>query len=51
MSQDNLILLKHAATGEVYWTRKNRKKVPRKIELKKFSKVLKKHVLFKEAKK
>lgn len=51
MSQDNLIILKHGPTGEVYWTRKNKKKVARKIELKKYSKVLKKHVVFKEAKK
>lgn len=51
MSQDQLIVLKHAATGEVYWTRKNKKKVARKIELKKYSKALRKHVVFKEAKK
>ncbi len=51
MSQDQLIILKHAATGEVYWTRKNKKLVTRKIELKKYSKKLRKHVVFKEAKK
>ena len=51
MSQDHLIIIKHAPTGEVYYTRKNRKKVERKIELKKYSKKLKKHVLFKESKK
>ncbi|MFA6446137.1 MAG: 50S ribosomal protein L33 [Candidatus Paceibacterota bacterium] len=51
MSQDNLIQLKHKATGEVYWTRKNKRKVERKIELKKYSKKLRKHVVFKEAKK
>lgn len=50
MSQDNLIVLKHKATGEVYWTRKNKRKVERKIELKKYSKKLRKHVVFKEAK-
>jgi large subunit ribosomal protein L33 len=51
MSQDSLIQLKHKPTGEVYWTRKNKKLVTRKIELKKFSKKLRKHVTFKEAKK
>ncbi len=51
MSQDQLIQLKHKETGETYWTRKNRKKVERKIELKKYSAKLRKHVTFKEAKK
>lgn len=51
MSQDNLIQVKNKQTGEVYWTRKNRRKVERKIELKKFSKKLKKMVVFKEVKK
>ena len=51
MSQDQLIKLVHKDTGEVYWTRKNKKKVERKIELKKFSSKLRKRVTFKEAKK
>ncbi len=51
MSQDMLIQLKNKETGEVYFTRKNRKKVERKIELKKYSKKLRKRVVFKEAKK
>ncbi len=51
MSQDRLVILKHAATGEVYWTSKNKKLVTRKLELKKYSKKLRKHVVFKEAKK
>ena len=51
MSQDQLIQLRNKSTGEVYWTRKNRKKVERKIELKKYSKKLRKHVAFKESKK
>ncbi len=51
MSQDQLIILKHAATGEVYHTRKNRKLVTKKIELKKYSAKLRKHVIFKEVKK
>lgn len=51
MSQDQLIILKNKQTGEVYYTRKNKKKVERKLELKKYSKVLRKRVVFKEAKK
>ncbi len=44
-------MLKHAATGEVYWTRKNKKLVTKKVELKKYSAKLRKHVVFKETKK
>lgn len=51
MSQDHLIIIKNKETGEVYHTRKNRKKVQRKIELKKYSKKLRKRVVFKEVKK
>ncbi len=51
MSQDKLIQLRNKSTGEVYWTRKNRKTVEKKIELKKYSAKLRKHVVFKEAKK
>ncbi len=51
MSQDNLIILKNKQTGEVYYSRKNKKKVEKKIELKKYSKKLRKHIVFKESKK
>lgn len=51
MSQDQLIQIRNKSTGEVYWTRKNRRKVERKIELKKYSPKLRKHVVFKEGKK
>ena len=51
MSQDQLIQLKNKETGEVYWSRKNKKKVEKKIELKKYSAKLRKHITFKEAKK
>ncbi|HCC06027.1 TPA: 50S ribosomal protein L33 [Candidatus Nomurabacteria bacterium] len=50
-AQDRLIQLKNKETGEVYWTAKNKKLVTRKIELKKYSKKLRKHVMFKESKK
>lgn len=51
MSQDKLITLRNKETGELYITRKNKKTVEKKIELKKYSKALRKHVVFKEAKK
>jgi large subunit ribosomal protein L33 len=51
MSQDHLIVIKNKETGETYWTRKNRKSVERKLEYKKYSAKLRKHVTFKEAKK
>ena len=51
MSQDKLIQLKNKSTGETYWTTKNRKTVEKKLELKKYSPKLRKHVAFKEAKK
>ncbi len=51
MSQDSMIILRNKETGEFYFTRKNKKKVEKKIELKKYSAKLKKHITFKEAKK
>ena len=45
------MFLRNKETGEVYISRKNKKKVEKKIELKKYSKTLRKHVAFKEAKK
>jgi len=51
MSQDQLIKLVNKDTKEVYWTRKNKKLVTRKIELQKYSSKLRKRVAFKESKK
>ncbi|HEX7651116.1 MAG TPA: 50S ribosomal protein L33 [Candidatus Paceibacterota bacterium] len=51
MSQDQLIKLKSTKSDYVYFTRKNKKKVERKIELTKFDPTLRKRVVFKEAKK
>ena len=51
MSQERLIFLRSKETGELYITTKNKKKVEKKLELKKYSKALRKHVVFKEAKK
>lgn len=50
MSQDQLIPIVNKATGQVYFTRKNKKKVERKIELKKYDKKLRKRVVFNEVK-
>lgn len=49
--QANLIIIKNKETGETYHTFKNKKLVTRKIELKKYSKKLRKHITFKETKK
>lgn len=51
MSQEKLIQLKNKETGETYYSRKNRKNSDEKLELKKYSKKLRKRVVFKEAKK
>lgn len=51
MSQDRLIRLKSTKSDHVVWTRKNKRKVERKIELMKFDPTLRKRVVFKEAKK
>ncbi len=52
MSQDNLVKLVNKETKEVYWSSKNRKKLADvKLELKKYSKKLRKVVSFKESKK
>lgn len=50
MSQDQMIPIVNKGTGEVYFTRKNKKKVERKIELKKYDKKLRKRVVFNESK-
>ena len=52
MSQERLIKLQCTKCKRVnYWSRKNKKKVERKIELKKFCKWCKTHTPHKEAKK
>ncbi|MDP3402805.1 MAG: 50S ribosomal protein L33 [bacterium] len=50
MSQDRLILLR-SASGHVRRTRKNKKKVERKIELKKFDPNTRTREIYKEVKK
>ncbi len=51
MSQDRLIKLRSTKSDHVRWSRKNKKKVERKIELKKFDPTLRERVIYKEAKK
>lgn len=51
MSQENLIQLKNKETGETYWSRRNKRITETKLEIKKFSKKLKKMIVFKQSKK
>ena len=51
-SQENLVKMIHKATGHVYMTRKNRKKLASvKLKLKKYNPVLRKVVEYVEGKK
>jgi len=52
MSQDQLIKLQCSTCKRInYWSRKNKKKVERKIETKKHCKWCRKHTIHKEVKK
>lgn len=51
MPQKQLVKLQNKDTKEVYFTRKNKKTNLKKLELKKFSRKLRKRVVFKEVKK
>ena len=44
------IKLKSTESSECYWTMKNKRTKTERLELKKYDKKLKKHVIFKEAK-
>jgi len=53
MAKPNTILVKLLSTegtGTFYVAKKNPRKMPEKLELKKYDRKLRKHVLFKEAK-
>jgi len=56
MSQDHLIKLvsvgdeKGKGKGHTYYSRKNRKSVERKLELKKYNPIARKHTVYKEKK-
>lgn len=45
-----IIKLKSTESTDVYWTTKNKRTKTDRLELKKYDKTLKRHVLFKEAK-
>ena len=51
MTQVNLIKLRSTASESVIFTRKNKKKVERKLELTKYDKLTRKREVFKEVKK
>ena len=51
MSQDKLIKIKCQETGQIKYTRKNRKTTERKLELRKYNATLRKHTVYKEIKK
>lgn len=44
------IKLKSTESNEVYWTTKNKVNTTERLELKKYDRTLRKHVIFKEAK-
>ena len=45
-----LRLVSSAGTGYFYTTTKNKKTMPKKMEIKKYDPVIRKHVMFKESK-
>ncbi len=48
--RDKIKLVSSAGTGHFYTTTKNKRTTPEKLEVKKFDPVVRKHVLYKEAK-
>ncbi len=48
--RDKIKLVSTAGTGHFYTTTKNKKTTPGKLEMKKFDPVVRKHVVYKEAK-
>lgn len=48
--RDKIRLVSSAGTGFFYTTDKNKRTMPEKMEIKKFDPVVRKHVVFKEAK-
>jgi len=43
-----LVKLKSTESSHIYYTKKNKKNTTKKIELKKYDPIVRKHVLFKE---
>jgi len=48
--REKIKLVSSSKTGHYYTTTKNKKNMPDKIEIKKFDPVVRKHVIYKEAK-
>ena len=48
--RDKIRLNSSAGTGHFYTTDKNKKNTPKKMEIKKYDPVARKHVMFKESK-
>jgi large subunit ribosomal protein L33 len=48
--RDKIKLISTAGTGHFYTTTKNKRTTPDKLEMKKFDPVVRKHVLYREAK-
>lgn len=48
--REKIKLVSSANTGHYYTTTKNKRKMPDKIQIKKFDPVARKHVIYKEAK-
>ena len=48
--RDKIRLVSSAGTGFFYTTDKNKRTMPEKMEIEKFDPVVRKHVIFKEAK-
>ncbi|MCX7069109.1 MAG: 50S ribosomal protein L33 [Methylococcales bacterium] len=48
--RDKIKLISTEGTGHFYTTTKNKKTMPTKMEIKKFDPVVRKHVIYKEAK-
>ena len=48
--RDKIKLVSSAGTGFFYTTDKNKRNMPGKMEIKKYNPVVRKHVMFKEAK-
>ena len=48
--RDKIKLVSSAGTGHFYTTTKNKKNMPEKMQIKKFDPVVRKYVIYKEAK-
>jgi len=51
MSQDHIVKLRSTESKHIRYDNRNRKRVPNKLELRKYDPVVRKHVIYKEVKK